>query len=468
MTASAPPNLEGNIIKPDLGQQSSPAVKPIQATVDDAARNSHVDSKPSMPIRKAYVAASDYGYEQATPAATANRHGYECEDASSYNSDSNHTDENDAVRDAKPAMPRRTADAFSETGHQTEGKEAARDAKPAMPIRKAIVAAYEDADSVTFNKYGHARDDAHPAKKCDDDSTKLSRQSSSRSLFRPKTQSRRGVSRSTSIGTFFRSTVNKHGHECDEASPAKKSDDDSTKLPRTSSARSLYKPKTQSRRGVSRRNSLRKFLRATVNKYGYEDASPNKKYDYDSTKMPQRSSLKSIKSPTREISRRASIGTTRWDSERRIVRGRRSITFEEKSEVNHVASISSLAPPFELWFQKDEFRIMRADRKLLTDKLLRGEKLRDGDDIRGLEKYTDPTSFTKIKKVALDSVMQEQNIQLASGRFDDERISDAYQQSTAQGTNQAEERAAKDAKDIEDYLVTPRTRRLMSRSSCTW
>jgi hypothetical protein len=383
----------------------------------------HEDAKPAMPIRSTSIVLTDYGYEDAAPDSANNKYGYSddddadaCTPANKYNYDS-------------PTMPKTSS------------------FKPSLRSSGTSIGSdygYEEAapDSAN-NKYGYGDDDAStPAKKCNDGSTKITRRSS----LKPSSRSTRGVSRRASIGTVSEKQTHSKLNDV---------------------YREDAKPTMPSRTAAVAVNDA-------INMYGYGDddsSTPAKKYNYDSTKMPKRSSLKPNGGPPRVVSRRASIATTCTDELQVYIRGERnpvlrrsSIGFEPTTEINYVVSVRSLTDtPEELWFQKEEFRVMKEQIKIVSDKLMRGKKLKAGDDIRGLEKYANAKSYRKNMELARTSVMLEQDIQEWSGDFDTSglRIRVASQRITEQSLKASEERAAKGAKDIEDYLLTPRTKKLM-------
>jgi hypothetical protein len=445
----------------------------------------------------------DYGYEEAAPdSANKYRYGDDGDDSAStpankYNYDSATTPKQSSL---KPNA-RSTGVVSRRVSIGTVSEKLTRDY------------GYEEAAPYSSNKYGYGNDDAStPAKKCRDDSTKIVRRGS----LKPGSRSTRVVSRRASIGTVpekqtrdYRyeaaapDNANKYGYGEDDAStPAKKFNHDSKQMAR----RSSLKPSSRSTRGVSRRASIGTIsekqthsklndvnredakptmpiriasvaVNDTTSKYGYgdDDASASAKtYNYDSTKMPKRSSLKHIGGSPRVVTRRASVGTACTDELQVHIRGQRnpvlrrsSIGFKQRTEINYVESVRSLTDrPEELWFQKDEFRVMQEESKIISDKLKRGEKLTASDDIRGLEKYADAKSYRKYLELARTSVMLEQDIQEWTGDFDTSglRIRVASQRITDPGLRTFEERAAKGAKDIEDYLLTPRTKKLLEES----
>jgi hypothetical protein len=87
----------------------------------------------------------------------------------------------------------------------------------------------------------------------------------------------------------------------------------------------------------------------------------------------------------------------------------------------------------------------------------------ENDSFRGLEKYIDK-SGRRQKNMAWDSVLLEQDTQEVSGYFDEERIAELYKQQTSESPEKALARAAQDRAEVEEYLMSPRTTKLMQRT----
>jgi len=88
----------------------------------------------------------------------------------------------------------------------------------------------------------------------------------------------------------------------------------------------------------------------------------------------------------------------------------------------------------------------------------------DSDSFRGLEKYIDRSGRHQ-KNMVWDAVFIEQDEQLQFGYYDDERIANLYRtvQSQHDGQQKAVGRAWKDRKAADNYLMTPRTMKLMKK-----
>jgi len=89
----------------------------------------------------------------------------------------------------------------------------------------------------------------------------------------------------------------------------------------------------------------------------------------------------------------------------------------------------------------------------------------DSDSFRGLEKYIDRSGKHQ-KNMVWDAVFIEQDEQLQFGYYDDERIADLYRtvQNQHDGQQKAVGRARKDRKAANNYLMTPRTLKLLKKT----
>jgi len=87
------------------------------------------------------------------------------------------------------------------------------------------------------------------------------------------------------------------------------------------------------------------------------------------------------------------------------------------------------------------------------------------DSFRGLEKYIDRSGKHQ-KNMVWDAVFIEQDEQLQFGYYDDERIANLYRsvQNQHDGQQKAVGRAKKDRKAADNYLMTPRTLKLLKKT----
>jgi hypothetical protein len=210
------------------------------------------------------------------------------------------------------------------------------------------------------------------------------------------------------------------------------------------------------------------------NDYGYVDmdidAERDHKYDQPAVSKPRISRHSSMK--RKGSSRRSSIGYTgeidvNLPGKRDPVRRRTSITFHEYDQVQEVEPISSLADePEKLWFQAEEYAMIRQKAKFLTElaasgghKLIAEKKL----CTRGLEAHIDSDNVYQQQYFAWKSVFLEQHHQRNIGVFDDETVGTIYQLVTMPSQAIAVERAQQDTADIENY--TRSTRTMMRRLS---
>lgn len=225
-----------------------------------------------------------------------------------------------------------------------------------------------------------------------------------------------------------------------------------------------------------------------TNKYGYEEAAPTTseeaapaaKYCYEEAEpttsqqkssVSRRSSLKSTKSmPVQR--RRASMecGRTtmvevRVRGERLPVQRRRSIEFDKTIQIREVKPVLELAKHDELWLQQEDFVKMKSDRRSVVKKHRLGTAqplVNDDETIRGLEKYLDK-NIRMQKNRAWDTVLLEQDEQELAGYFNEQRIADLYRHTTDSSPEKAAARAKQDQEDVKEYLLSPRTTKLMMR-----
>ena len=212
---------------------------------------------------------------------------------------------------------------------------------------------------------------------------------------------------------------------------------------------------------------------------GYEDAAPtvadrddpgsytsgsSKTLIYDGTRAPRRSSLKSEYGSHR----RASMGSTsttlvevRVRGERFPIHRRRSIDFNASVLVKEVSPVTENALHEDIWLQPDDFAKIKSERRAVVEKHKLGTA-EEHDDIRGLEKYLDRTGRI-IKNRAWDAVLDEQQEQEMTGVFNGDRIAALYQSSTSGTPDLAAKKAKEDHEAIRDYLLSPRTTKLMMR-----
>jgi hypothetical protein len=214
-------------------------------------------------------------------------------------------------------------------------------------------------------------------------------------------------------------------------------------------------------------------------KYGYEDAPPTphrrRAYHYDASILPRRSSLRNA-DPEVRAARRESIGSTstqvievRVRGERFPVERRRSIDFYPKAKVEMVTRVTDLVSEEELWLQEHEMAVMKEQRRDSVRKMKRLQKanlptetINEEESFRGLEKYVDKAGRGR-KMEGWDAVLWEQEQQELYGKFDDQKIADLYKKTTGPSPEKAVQLAKQDAADIESYLMTPRTTKLMMR-----
>jgi hypothetical protein len=204
--------------------------------------------------------------------------------------------------------------------------------------------------------------------------------------------------------------------------------------------------------------------------YGYGDAAPDIASEAACTegRVPSRSRLGRRSSMKQQgVSRRASIGYTgevsvNLPGQREPVRRRTSIAFEQYDEVKEVAPMKSLTDtPEKLWFQAEEYDMIRHKAVFLTDlaasgadELLAEKKL----CIRGLESHIHSDLVKEEQYLAWKSVFLEQYLQRDKGDYNDEMVSSMYQMAAMPSQERAQQRAQQDSADAEMHTRSTRTR----------
>lgn len=233
----------------------------------------------------------------------------------------------------------------------------------------------------------------------------------------------------------------------------------------------------------------------SIQKYGYEDAPP-RRFSQTSprfhpvgrtasmntaitsstslglppsgNRMPRRSSLRQDGAPPRQ--RRASLGSeiiVRLPGQAEPVKKRRSITFDKKVKVKNVEAVSRLTDtPQHLWFQAEEYELIRRNSWDLVDKVESGQTGYGGRKycVRGLEKIMHRDDILRTKSQAWDSVLEEQDLQRDQGCWDEEYMASIYKFSTVDAARAAADRGKQDEQEISNYLKS--TRRFCRRLSC--
>ncbi|KAL3908067.1 MAG: hypothetical protein SGILL_008624, partial [Bacillariaceae sp.] len=198
--------------------------------------------------------------------------------------------------------------------------------------------------------------------------------------------------------------------------------------------------------------------------------------------------------PSRRVppERRNSAIQVRMRGENRPVQRRRSIDFAPKVHVKEVEPVSQLTNDVrKLWLQADDFDAMKQHRRALLVQYKERQQQEQAavnpnaapilmaprlasithtneknheDSFRGLERYIDK-SGRRTKNAAWDTVLLEQDEQECSGIFDEKRISELYKYTTQESPEKAVARAQQDREAVEEYLMSPRTTKLMMTRS---
>lgn len=205
---------------------------------------------------------------------------------------------------------------------------------------------------------------------------------------------------------------------------------------------------------------------------GYGDAAPDIASDPiknngspSFAKSQRRSSLKTSGAPRRSsISYSGEIEVS-LPGERKV-RRRTSISFDDIEQVKEVDPVASLTDdPEKLWFQAEEYDLIRQKASILTRvaatggaNLMKSKNL----CVRGLESHIDSQNVQEEQYIAWKCVFLEQHIQRGTGQFDDETVSQMYSLASMENKSRAQKRAWQDKKDIEKYT---RSNRMMLRRS---
>lgn len=203
-----------------------------------------------------------------------------------------------------------------------------------------------------------------------------------------------------------------------------------------------------------------------VAKYGYEDMDISPKQNSVKEPRPQgrRSSMKHA-----GASRRSSIGYTGEITNllpgNRTARRRTSITFDDSTtEIREVQPVTELTDkPEELWFQQEEYNLIREKACLLTKIACssdgRAEQLEQKKlCLRGLESHINAAYVEHEQILAWKSVFYEQYHQRQHGDFDDEVVARLYEMASMPSRARALERAQGDSRDAEKHTRGVRSR----------
>eukprot|EP00529_Nitzschia_sp_RCC80_P028009 CAMPEP_0113472138 /NCGR_PEP_ID=MMETSP0014_2-20120614/17354_1 /TAXON_ID=2857 /ORGANISM="Nitzschia sp." /LENGTH=272 /DNA_ID=CAMNT_0000364825 /DNA_START=363 /DNA_END=1177 /DNA_ORIENTATION=+ /assembly_acc=CAM_ASM_000159 len=202
--------------------------------------------------------------------------------------------------------------------------------------------------------------------------------------------------------------------------------------------------------------------------YGYGVAEPTPKSPSAARGTPRRSSLKTGgaggggRRP--RGSRRASIGYT---GEMTLVlptgetkKKRTSISFAESAVIKEVQPVSDMVEDSKrLWFQSSEYEGIQEKIFDMVEEAKKSQKDKTAKpswvDLRGLEPVLD-RSVAESRKEATSTLIDEQNALKMQGTYDQEYLRDMYMFHSVDAQIRAEERAGKDAKEVEEYLKLTR------------
>mmetsp|Transcript_45655 Transcript_45655/g.111196 ORF Transcript_45655/g.111196 Transcript_45655/m.111196 type:complete len:284 (+) Transcript_45655:524-1375(+) len=212
--------------------------------------------------------------------------------------------------------------------------------------------------------------------------------------------------------------------------------------------------------------------------YGYGVAEPTPKSPSAARGTPRRSSLKTGGAGAGggglgpRGSRRASIGYT---GEMTLVlptgetkKKRTSISFAESAVIKEVQPVSDMVEDSKrLWFQSSEYEGIQEKIFDMVEEAKKSQKDKTAKpswvDLRGLEPVLD-RSIAESRKEATSTLIDEQEALKMQGTYDQEYLRDMYMFHSVDAQIRAEERAGKDAKEVEEYLKL--TRKMCRRMSC--
>ena len=261
---------------------------------------------------------------------------------------------------------------------------------------------------------------------------------------------------------------------------------------------------------------------SAASKYGYEDAAPTTSISNHRTARPRRSSLRNSlgsdddRARERKQRRRKSgshVIEVRVRGQDQPIRRSRSIDFNRRVKVQEITPVTDMDPNVskdDIWLQPHELKEMKAQRrrdikeyesimKQRSNSLdnLRGDVAMGGDDrynqhyggggdpssptsvgdnasvsddigeccFRGLERYIDVNKrIVKDRRLnAYHAVIMEQAKQEFDGVFNETAIAALYKAkgSTRQSKHAARIAAVQDTNDVESYLMSPQTKKLV-------
>ena len=217
----------------------------------------------------------------------------------------------------------------------------------------------------------------------------------------------------------------------------------------------------------------------SANMYGYGiDNYPSS--SQPAARVPRRSSLKGGSGAPRRVS----IGYTGEVlqvklPDHTVVKRRRSITFNDKTEVKEVERVTSLMKDggrdgddddeekiSKIWFRGKEFSEIRDRARTIVDFAQSyGGSLPQGKlaCTRGLERHLDPDTYEERRHMAEYSVLTEQHLQREIGMHCDEMIGRKYSFTTLESRELAHSLAEQDYNEIKEDLKM--TRKMMRRCS---
>lgn len=205
--------------------------------------------------------------------------------------------------------------------------------------------------------------------------------------------------------------------------------------------------------------------------YGYGDAAPTPRTANDTSNKTQTARRSSLKSSSGGGRRRASISYSGEISLRlptgEVTKRRTSVSFKDDADVKNIEPVADMVDnPRRLWFQEEEYSHIRSK----ISAVLKGAQNGDQESktswlcTRGLETLMGGGISSYERQEAYASVLEEQEMQKARGKYNDEHLRTMYSFHTVDSQVLASERAENDAKEVEQYLKI--TRKMCRRLSC--
>jgi len=183
------------------------------------------------------------------------------------------------------------------------------------------------------------------------------------------------------------------------------------------------------------RNSSKSTLNQSMDPYGYELHNPSTPQT-----RPRRSSMKGS------------------NTGRRLPRRRHSISFEEEVKINKVVPIAELVKDKgDMWLQGEDYYNIINKVNTIVERTASGKGPKFCT--RGLESMIQRSAGVEdeARKEAWDTVLDEQEIQVTTGHYDEEMLSRKYRRCSNQSRMEAFQRGMQDENNVFRYLEDTRS-----------